>query len=155
MRRGTGAHCFDVLNICTSALFGVMVLDDFVGAANRRRTSREAPSHRQSESLNHGPPPSLAGSTRRLTLTRRRSHLDCVQHAMARDRVVERGAEMRALAIVAGETRVRLSDVGGRALRRRPPVLLRHGQDFQRRLRAPAAVYGHLEALSLATGGGP
>src|SRR5207245_9462824 len=96
----------------------------------------------------------LAGSAERLTLTGCGSHLDCVQHAMARDRVVERGAEMRSLAIVAGETRVRLGDVRGRALRRRPPVLLRHGQDLQRRLRAPAAAYGHLEDLTLAAGGG-
>src|SRR5712664_1284916 len=65
----------------------------------------------------------LAGSTGRLTLTRCGSHLDCVQHAMARDRVVERGAEMRSLVIVARETHVRLGDVGGkgRALLGRPP----------------------------------
>src|SRR5713226_5024986 len=71
----------------------------------------------------------LAVSTERLTPTGCRGRLDRVQHAMARDRVVERGAEMRSLAIVTGETRVRLGDVGGRAraLRRRPPILLRHG----------------------------
>src|SRR5204862_6363743 len=71
----------------------------------------------------------LAGSTERLTLTGCRSRLDRVQHPMARDRVVERGAEMRAIAIVPSETRVRLGDVcgGTRALRRRPPILLWHG----------------------------
>src|SRR5438876_566732 len=73
---------------------------------------------------------------------------------MARDRVVERGTEMRSIAIVAGETRVRLGDVGGKALRRRPAVLLRHGQHFERRLRALAASYGHLENLGLAAGRG-
>src|SRR5437867_1182147 len=92
----------------------------------------------------------LAGSTGRLTLTGCGSHLDRVQHAMARDRVVERGAEMRSLAIVAGETRVRLGDVGGRAVQRRESVLLRHGQDLERRLRAVAATYGQLEDLGLA-----
>src|SRR5436309_12696038 len=72
------------------------------------------------------------------------------------DRVVERGAEMRSLAIVASETRVRLGDVGGRAraLRRRPPILLWHRQDLERGLRALAAAYGHLEDLGLAAGGG-
>ena len=75
----------------------------------------------------------LAGSTERLTLTGCRSDLDRVQHAMARDGVVERGAETRSLAIVASETRVRLGDVGGRAraLRRRPPILFWHGQDLE------------------------
>src|SRR6266699_5339715 len=96
----------------------------------------------------------LAGLTERLTLTSCRGHLDRVQHAMARDRVVKRRAQMRSLAIIAGETRVRLGDVGGRALRRRPPILLWHGQDFERGLRALAAVYGHLEDLGLAAGGG-
>src|SRR6266446_6735120 len=88
---------------------------------------------------------SFAGSTERLTLAGCRSHLDRVQHSMARDRVVERGAEMRTLAIVASETRVRLGDVGGRAraLRRRPPILLGHGQDLERGLPPLAAVYGH------------
>src|SRR5207245_4816103 len=76
----------------------------------------------------------LAGSAERLTLTGCRGHLDRVQHAMARDRVVERGAEMRSLAIVARETRVCLGDVGGRdrALRRPPPLLLRHEPDPRR-----------------------
>src|SRR5439155_6834959 len=69
---------------------------------------------------------------RRLTLPGCRGRRDRLQHAMARDRVVERGAELRPLAIVAGETRVRLGDVGGRALRRRPPVLLRHRQQLER-----------------------
>src|SRR5438552_13305215 len=75
---------------------------------------------------------------------------------MACDGVVERGAEMRSLAIVAGETRVRLGDVGGkaRALRRRPPILLWHGQDLERGLRTRAAAYGHLEHLGMAAGGG-
>src|SRR5881296_1379058 len=83
-------------------------------------------------------------------LTACRGLLDRVQHPMARDRVVERGAEMRSLAIVAGETRVRLGDVGGRAVQRRESVLLRHGQDLERRLRAVAATYGQLENLGLA-----
>src|SRR3989442_5895126 len=94
----------------------------------------------------------LAGSTQRLTLTGCRGRLDRVQHAMARDRVVERGAEMRCLAIVAGEVRLCLGDVSGRArdLRRRPPIPFRHGQDLKRRLRALAAAYGYLEDLGLA-----
>src|SRR5437773_2312342 len=90
------------------------------------------------------------GSTGRLTLTSCRGLLDRVQHPMARDRVIERGAEMRSLTVVAGETRVRLGDVCGRAVQRREPVLLRHGQDLERRLRAVAATYGHLEDLGLA-----
>src|SRR5437867_1074974 len=90
------------------------------------------------------------GSTGRLTLTRCRGRLDRVQHAMARYRVVERGAEMRAFAIVAREARVGLGDVGGRALQRRPPVPLWHGQDLERGLRARAAAYGHLKDLGLA-----
>src|SRR5205807_503399 len=44
------------------------------------------------------------GSTERLALTGRRRGLNRIQHAMPRDRVVERGAEMRCLAIVASET---------------------------------------------------
>src|SRR2546429_5939702 len=95
-----------------------------------------------------------AGSTGRLTLTGCRGRLDRVQHAMARDRVVERGAQMRSLSIIAGETRVRLGDVGGSALRRRPPILLWHGQRLERGLRALAAPYGHLEDLGVAAGGG-
>src|SRR5437899_522296 len=91
-----------------------------------------------------------AGSTGRVTLTGCRGLLDRVQHPMARDRIVERGAEMRSLAIVAGETRVRLGDVGDRAAQRREPVLLRHGQDLERGLRAVAATYGHIEDLGLA-----
>src|SRR2546425_12058911 len=93
---------------------------------------------------------SPAGSTGRLTLTGCCGLLDRVQHPMACDRVVERGAEMRSLAVVAGETRVRLGDVGGRAVQRREPVLLRHGQDVEGGLRAVAATYGHLEDLGLA-----
>src|SRR3989442_15324372 len=96
----------------------------------------------------------LAGSTQRLTLTGCRGRLDRVQHAMARDRVVERGAEMRSLAIVAGEARVCLGDVSGRArdLRGRPPILLPHRQDLERGLRAPATAYGALEDFGLAAG---
>src|SRR5439155_7619282 len=89
-------------------------------------------------------------STERLTLTGCRRRLDRVQHAMARDRVVERGAEMCSLAIVAGEARVRLGHIRGWALRRRPAVLLWHGQDLERGLRLPAAAYCHLEDLGLA-----
>src|SRR6266704_5792614 len=101
-------------------------------------------------------PSSFAGSTERLTLTGCRSRLDRVQHAMARDRVVEGGAEMCSLSIVASETRVRLGDVGGRAraLRRRPPILLWHGQDLERGLRTLAAAHDHLEDLRVAAGGG-
>src|SRR6059058_5197198 len=73
---------------------------------------------------------------------------------MAPDRVFKGRAEMRSLAIVAGETRVRLGDVGARALRRRPAVLLRHGQDIERGLRALAAADGQLEDLGLAASGG-
>src|SRR5256886_17068574 len=98
--------------------------------------------------------PLLADQTERLTLTGRRGSLDRVQHAMAPDRVFEGGAEMRPLAIVAGETRVRLRDVGARALRRRPPILLWHGQDLERGLRAPAATDVQLPDLGLAAGGG-
>src|SRR5258705_11878666 len=76
-----------------------------------------------------------AGSAGRLTLSGCRRLLDRVQHPMARDRVVERGREMRSLAIVARETRVRLGDVDGRAVQRRGPVLRRHGQALGRWLR--------------------
>src|SRR5207249_8249025 len=95
-------------------------------------------------------------SAQRLPLTGCRGLLDRAQHAVARDRVVEGGAEMRSLAIVAGETRIRLGDVGGRAraLRRRPPIPVWHGQDLERGLRALAAVDGHLEDLGLAAVGG-
>src|SRR2546425_1519116 len=95
----------------------------------------------------------LAGSTERLTLTGCRGGLDRVQHAMARDRVVERRAQMRSLSIIAGETCVGLGDVGGRALGWRPPILLWHRQRLERRLRALAAPYGHLEDLGLAARG--
>src|SRR2546429_960282 len=94
-----------------------------------------------------------AGSAGRVTLTGCRGVLDRVQHPMARDRIVERGAEMRALAVVAGETRVRLGDVGGRAVQRRETVVLRHRQDLERGLRAVAATYGQLEDLGLAAVG--
>src|SRR5438445_5475671 len=98
----------------------------------------------------------LARSTERLTLTSCRGRLNRVQHTMARDRVIERRAEMRSLAIVAGKTRVCLGDVGGRTrtLRRRPSILLRHGQDLERGLPALTAAYGHLEDLGLTAGGG-
>src|SRR2546427_12524846 len=91
-----------------------------------------------------------AGSTGRVTLTGCRGLLDRVQHPMARDRIVERGAQMRSLAIVAGEPRVRLGDVGGRGGPRRKPGLLRHGQELERGLRAVAATYRDLEDLGLA-----
>src|SRR4051812_23138387 len=73
---------------------------------------------------------------------------------MARDRVFKGRAEMRPLAIVAGKTRVRLRDVGARALRRRPPIFIRHGQELERGLRAVAATDVQLPDLGLATGGG-
>src|SRR5205814_10136088 len=73
---------------------------------------------------------------------------------MARDSVFESGSEVRSLAVVAGDARVRLRDVGARALRRRPPILLGHGQELERGLRAPAAAYVHREDLGLAAGGG-
>src|SRR2546422_4897390 len=72
---------------------------------------------------------------------------------MAPDRVFKGRAEIRSLAIVAGEPRVRLRDVGARALRRRPPILLWHGQDLKRGLRALAATDVHLPDLSLSAGG--
>src|SRR5712691_3351352 len=94
--------------------------------------------------------PLSRGSTERLTLTGCGGGLDRVEHAMARDRVFEGGAEMRSLAIVAGETRVRLRDIGARALRRRPAILLWHGQDLERGLRALATTDVHLPDLGLA-----
>src|SRR5947209_10962709 len=94
-------------------------------------------------------------STERLTPTGCRGRLDRVQHAVARDRVIECGAEMGSVAIVAGETRIRLGDVGGRAraLRRRAPILVWHGEELERGLRTLAAAYGHFEDLCLAAGG--
>ena len=94
------------------------------------------------------------GSSERLTLTGRRCRLDRVQHAMTRDRVFKGRAELRSLAIVVGETRVRLRDVGARALRRRPPILLRHGNVLERGLCALAAADVQLPDLGLAAGGG-
>src|SRR5881628_4068449 len=73
---------------------------------------------------------------------------------MAGDRVVERRAQVCSFSIIVSETRVRLGDVGGRALRWRPPILLWHGQHLERGLRALAALYGHLEDLGLAASGG-
>src|SRR5437667_7192740 len=96
----------------------------------------------------------LAGSTERLTLTGCRGYLDRVQHAMARDRVIERRAQVRSLSIIPSETGVRLGDIGGRALRRGPPILLWHGQHLERGLRALATPYVHLEDLGLAASGG-
>src|SRR5205807_3163348 len=63
---------------------------------------------------------------------------------------------IRSLAIVVRETRVRLGNVGGRArdLGRRPPILLWHGQELERGLRALAAAYFHLPDLGLAAAGG-
>src|SRR5436309_6959955 len=91
------------------------------------------------------------GSAEGLPLTSCRGLLDRAQHAMPRDRVVERGEEMRALAIVASKMRVSLGNVSGRTLRRRPPVLLWHRQHLERGLCALAAADGHLEDLGLAT----
>src|SRR5438132_13287084 len=85
----------------------------------------------------------LAGLTERLTLTSCRCRLDRVQHAMACDRVVECRAQMRSLSVIAGETRVRFGDVGGRALRRRPPILVWHRHDLQRGRRALPPPYRH------------
>src|SRR6266576_2067616 len=96
----------------------------------------------------------LGGSTERLTLTGCRGRLDRVHHAMASDRVVESRAQMRSLSIIAGEMRVRLGNVGGRALRRRPPILLWHWQHLERGLPALAPPYRHLEDLGVAAGGG-
>src|SRR2546425_12304913 len=100
--------------------------------------------------------PLSRGSTERLTLAGRGALLDRVQHAVARDRVFEGGAELRSVAIVAGEMRVRVGDVGGRArgLGRRPPILLRHGQELERGLGALAAADVQLPDLGLAAGGG-
>src|SRR2546428_13351207 len=92
-----------------------------------------------SPAIMHAP----AGSTGRLTLTGCRGLLDRVQHPMARDRVVEGGAEMRSLAVVAGETRVRLGNVGGRAVERRDTVLLRHRQGRELGQPGARATYGH------------
>src|SRR6266446_6409518 len=91
-----------------------------------------------------------AGSVGRLTLSGCRRLLDRVQHPMAGDGVVERGAKMRSLAIIAGEMGVCLRDVGGRALQSREPIPLRHGQDLERGLRAVAATNGQIEDLGLA-----
>src|SRR3989454_12151429 len=74
---------------------------------------------------------------------------------MARDRVFKGGAEMRSLAIVTRETRVRLGDVRAwTRLRGRPPILLWHRKDLERRLRPLATAHGHLEDLGLAARGG-
>src|SRR5256885_4110497 len=97
-----------------------------------------------------------AGSTGRVTLTGCRGLLDRVQHPMARDRVVERGAEMRSLAIVVGEARVRLGDVGGRAgaLWRLTTVLLLHQVDLKPSLAGPSSAPPIPEKLGRAPRGG-
>src|SRR5438477_4136540 len=90
-----------------------------------------------------------------MTLTGRGCRLDRVQHAMTSDRIFKARAKVRSLPIVAGETRIRLRDVRAQTrLRRRPPILRRHGQDLERGLRRGAAAYGHLEELGLAPDGG-
>src|SRR5437879_6492260 len=94
------------------------------------------------------------GSAERLTLAGRRGFLDRVQHAVTRDCVFEGGAGVRPLAIVAGETGIRLRDVGARTLGRRPPILLWHGQGLERRLPALAAADVQFPDLGLAARGG-
>jgi hypothetical protein len=47
-----------------------------------------------------------------------------------------------------------LRDIGARPLRRRPPILLWHGNVIERGLRAPAAADIQLPDLGLAAGGG-
>src|SRR6266478_6154351 len=126
----------------------------FIGTYAHRRTALAAIGNYGPANITAKSPASVnapAGSAGRLTLSGCRRLLDRVQHPMARDRVVERGREMRSLAIVARETRVRLGDVDGRAVQRREPVLRRHGQDLGRGLRTVAATYGKLEDLGLAT----
>src|SRR5438132_14343139 len=74
---------------------------------------------------------------------------------MARDCVFKGRAEVRSVAIVAGEARPCLGDIRAKArLRRRPPIFLWHSEDLERGLRPPAAAYGHLEELGLAALGG-
>src|SRR5207249_8838855 len=68
-------------------------------------------------------------------------------------RVIECRAEVRSLAIVVGKTRVGLRDVGAGALRRRPPILIRHGQELERGLRALATADVQLPDLGLPAGG--
>src|SRR5207253_5703942 len=96
------------------------------------------------------------GSAERLMLAGRCGCLDRVQHAVARDCVVEGGAELRSLAVVVGEMRVCLGDVGGRArgVGRRPLILLRYGQELERGLVAVAAADVQFPDLGLAAGGG-
>src|SRR2546430_16987418 len=75
------------------------------------------------------------GSAEALTLAGRCGGLDRVEHSMARDPVVEGGTEARSLAVVAGEKRVRLGGVGGRAgVLPRPPVVLRVREGVERSL---------------------
>src|SRR2546430_186248 len=70
---------------------------------------------------------------------------------MAPERVFKGRAEVRSLAIVAGEARPRLGDVRAKTgLRRGPPGVPCHSQDLERGLRSLAAAYGHLEELGLA-----
>src|SRR5437773_3890552 len=74
---------------------------------------------------------------------------------MARDRVFEGRAEVRSLAVVAREARVRLGDVRAETgLRRRPLILRWHAEGLERGLRSLAAANGQLEELELAAVGG-
>src|SRR2546422_471689 len=72
---------------------------------------------------------------------------------MAPDSVFKGRAEMGSLAIVAGETRVRLRAVGGGAWQRRPRILLGRGQDLGRGLPPPAAADALPPARGLPAGG--
>src|SRR5712691_1278982 len=73
---------------------------------------------------------------------------------MARARVFQGGAEVRSLAVVAGEMCIRLGDVGARALRRCPAILLRHGQELEPGLVALAPEDVQFPDLGLPAGGG-
>src|SRR5256885_6740876 len=99
--------------------------------------------------------PGIAKSTKPLTPTGRGRRLDRIQHAMPNEPVLERRAEMRSVAIVAGKTCPRLGNVRPETRLRRGPSIVRwHGQDLERALRPPAAAYGQLEELRLAAIGG-
>src|SRR3989441_4420856 len=75
----------------------------FQSAWGTRRSHNQPPARQPLRQTSPAIRNAPAGSTGRVTLTGCRGLLDRVQHPMARDRVVERGAEMRALAVVAGE----------------------------------------------------
>src|SRR3954454_8480627 len=81
--------------------------------------------------------------------------LDRSQHVMARDRVVEGGAEVGPLVVVAREVGECLRDVRGGpvALRGRPSVLLWPRQNFERIVRAVSAAQGQRKELRLAASG--